>query len=98
MIAAVLMLAAPGAAQTSEQWRDLHWRKTACYETECILNPAGTHRFLKPSLGESRFVPVTPQRVVPARPSAPPARSRGLPGLGDAPGIQRGSSPVIPGR
>jgi hypothetical protein len=94
--ALVLLLPASGIAQTS----------TTCFETECIINPAGVHRFLRPP---SRFS-VMPERK--PRCSAPPAKPEPAEGIRERlgrerlfgiegtpqRGVLRGSSPVIPRR
>jgi hypothetical protein len=104
--ALLLLLPAPGIAQTSEEWRDLHRRKTVCYETECIINPLGVHRFLRP---ESTFTALPERKPHFSAPPAKPAPSDGVRerlgrerpfGIEGTPprGVLRGSSPVIPRR
>jgi hypothetical protein len=110
-----VLLAPPSGAKDPPpaDWHNLGRRKTDCFETECIINPAGVHRFLKP-LGDSQFK-VVPDRgargdAAPFHP--PPARlepadsvrerlGRERPfGIEGTPprGVLRGGSPVIPRR
>jgi hypothetical protein len=76
--ALVLLLPASGIAQTS----------TTCFETECIINPAGVHRFLRPSIRESTFIALPERRGV-ARFSPPPARPEPADGIRERLGRER---------
>lgn len=78
--ALLLLLPAASVAQSSYGSRDLQRGTIGCYDTACVVNPAGVHRFLKP-LPDSQFTPIVPNRAMLDRgpggtPTASPAPAK----------------------